>query len=122
MIIGIFVVLGYLSKALRKMPNRLASSPREETSQPAENLSSSREARGIRLKKKVRLASSLDSRLRKMTPSEETSQSTMETHQGEQDKNRGMEHLSSKKEKIANLRAWKFCTWYSKNCYCSRVS
>jgi beta-glucanase (GH16 family) len=81
-------------------PKEAQGTSSEETSQPAENLSSSREARGIRLKKKVRLASSLDSRLKKVTPGEEISQSTMETHQGEQDKDKGKEPPSSNDKKI----------------------
>jgi beta-glucanase (GH16 family)/23S rRNA A1618 N6-methylase RlmF len=81
-------------------PEEAQRTSSEETSQPAENLSSSREARGIRLQKKVEPASSLDSRLRKMTPSGETSQSTMETHQGEQDKDKGKEPLSSNEKKM----------------------
>ncbi len=72
----------------------------KEISQPVENLSSAQEARGIRLKKKVRLASSLDSRLKKVTLGGEISQSTMETHQGEQDKDKGKEPLSSNEKKM----------------------
>jgi len=39
------------------------------------------------------------------TSSGETSQSLMETHQREQDKNKGKKHLSSNEKDIANLRA-----------------
>jgi hypothetical protein len=51
-----------------------------------------KETRGIPLKKKLQIARFADhSRSRKVTPSGEIAQSTRETHQGEQDKNKGKE-------------------------------
>jgi hypothetical protein len=67
-------------------PEEVAS--REETSRQAEDLSSLREARGLSLKKKVKVKLP-DSRSRKMASGKETPQSRMETHQGEQDKDKG---------------------------------
>jgi hypothetical protein len=79
-----------------------------ETSQPADNLSSSQQAQGIRLRKKVRLASSLDVRSGKMIPRGETSQSAMETlsRQLEQGENKRTESLKLSKEQIDSLQSF----------------
>jgi hypothetical protein len=72
---------------------------REGTSQAKKDLSNSQEARGLSMKKKVRV----DIHSGKKTASAETSQSTIEAPQAEQGKGKG--YPMSSKEQIATLRA-----------------
>ena len=88
------------------LPDDAQGTSREETSKPAEKLSSSRESRGIPLKKKVKVKLP-DSRSRKIAPGEEIVPFTMEIHQGEQDKDKGKEPLKLEDVNMASVQARK---------------